>query len=151
METRRCPACGRQFEPRAQSPRQHYCSDPACQRERRRRWQRERLRADPDYRDNQARAQQRWRARHPEYWREYRRRHPAYVEGNRRAQRQRNRGRGVPEPPPAAIANMDASAAISPVPSGTYRLQAVDASGVAKMDVWMVKIVPVSDSCAIRG
>ena len=151
METRRCVACGRRFEPRAQSPRQHYCSDPACQRERRRRWQRERRRSDRDYRENQARAQQRWRSRHPEYWREYRRRHPEYVDRNRSAQRRRNRRRGVPAPHPASIAKMDASAGISPVHSGTYRLQAVDASGIAKMDAWTVKIDVLSDGCAIRG
>jgi hypothetical protein len=151
MEKRRCLACGGLFDPRAQNPQQQYCSDPACQRERRRRWQRERLRADPDYRDNQARAQQRWRARHPEYWREYRRRHLEYVEGNRNAQRRRNRRRGVAEPPAATIAKMDASAGISPVPSGTYRLQAVDASGIAKMDAWTVRIAVLSEACAIRG
>ena len=151
METRHCLACGRTFQPRAQNPRQQYCSNPACQRERRRRWQRERLRADPDYRDNQARAQQRWRSRHPGYWREYRRRHPEYVEGNRSAQRRRNRRRGVPESPAGVSANMDASAGISPVPSGTYRLQAVDASGLAKMDAWTVRIAVLSEACAIRG
>ena len=131
METRRCEACGEGFHPRAQNPQQHYCSARACQRERRRRWQREKRRSDPDYRDNQARAQQHWRERHPQYWREYRRRHPEYVEGNRNAQRRRNRRRGVPEPPAATIAKMDASEGISPVPSGTYRLQPVDASGIA--------------------
>ena len=151
METRRCLACGGLFHPRAQNPQQQYCSDPACQRERRRRWQRERRRADPDYRDNQARAQQRWRALHPEYWREYRRRHPEYVDRNRSAQRRRNRRRGVPAPHPASIAKMDASAGISPVPSGTYRLQPVDASGIAKMDAWTVRIVVLSEGCAIRG
>ena len=151
METRRCLACGGLFHPRAQNPQQQYCSDPACQRERRRRWQRERRRSDRDYRENQARAQQRWRSRHPEYWREYRRRHPEYVDRNRSAQRRRNRRRGVPEPHPASIAKMDASAGISPVPSGTYRLQAVDASGIAKMDAWTVKIDVLSDGCAIRG
>ena len=43
---------------------QRFCSTPACQRERRRR---EHLRGDADYRDNQARAQAKWRVGHPDY------------------------------------------------------------------------------------
>ena len=54
---RRCAACGRLFELQPQLPEQSYCSAPACQRERRKLWQRERLATDPDYQANQARAQ----------------------------------------------------------------------------------------------
>jgi len=144
MEMRRCLACGQLFRPRGQNPQQHYCSDPACQRERRRRWQREKLRSDPDYQDNQARAQQLWRASHPEYWREYRRRHPEYTERNRSAQRQRNRRGRAPEPRARPIAKRDASGAISQVPSGTYLLRRMDPSGIAKRDAWTVEIAVLS-------
>ena len=54
---RLCLACGNSFHPLLRVPNQRYCSAAACQRERRRRWQRRRLRVDADYRDNQARAQ----------------------------------------------------------------------------------------------
>lgn len=37
-------------------------------RERRRQWQRLKLRIDPDYQDNQTRAQQAWTRRNPDYW-----------------------------------------------------------------------------------
>lgn len=74
---RLCLACGNPFHPLLRVPNQRYCSAAACQRERRRRWQRRRLRVDADYRDNQARAQSNWRARHPDYWRQYRATHPA--------------------------------------------------------------------------
>ena len=40
MERRRCAACGGAFRPRSQVPDQKYCSASACQRARRRRWQR---------------------------------------------------------------------------------------------------------------
>jgi len=33
---------------------------------------------DPDYHDNQSRAQRAWQKRNPDYWREYRREHPQY-------------------------------------------------------------------------
>ena len=52
METKTCNACGHHFTPRPQNPNQTYCTDPACQRERRRRWQQQKRRDDADYRDN---------------------------------------------------------------------------------------------------
>ena len=69
MGRKRCAACGDGFTPCRHVPNQQYCSKPACQRERRRRWQRAKLKQDPDYRSNQAAAQRRWRECHPHYWR----------------------------------------------------------------------------------
>ncbi len=56
MEKRRCPACHKLFHPRPQSPGQTFCSGAPCQRERKRRWQKARRAADPDYRDNDVQA-----------------------------------------------------------------------------------------------
>ena len=69
MERRRCAACEQAFRPRAQSPGPLYCGQAACQRERRRRWQRSKRQRDEDYRANQARAQRIWAADHRDYWR----------------------------------------------------------------------------------
>ncbi len=147
MAKRRCAACGCLFEPRRNVPHQRYCSERACQRTRRRRWQRQKLKSDADYRANQAAAQRRWRARHPQYWRAYRKRHPQYTADNRKRQRERNRRRrlagSVPSPPP--IANMDAYSSQQPVRSGTYRLVPVAAPGVAKMDAYLVKMHLLSE------
>ena len=108
MGRKRCAACGDGFTQRRNVPSQQYCSKSECQRERRRRWQREKLRQDPDYRANQAAAQGRWRERHPDYWRKYRQAHPEYTARNRAQQRERNRhrGRGATEPLAAPIAKM---------------------------------------------
>jgi hypothetical protein len=140
MEHRRCAACGRGFRPRSQVPQQRYCSEAACQRERRRVWQREKRASDADYRENQVRAQRAWAARHREYWRDYRRRHEASRERNREAVRvqQRERRRR------ARFAKMAASRSEKAVPSGTYRLVPAAAEGFAKMDAWMVKITLLS-------
>jgi len=116
--TRLCLACGSAFHPLLQVPNQRYCSAAACQRERRRRWQREHLRSDADYRDNQARAQARWRVRHPDYWRQYRSTHHAYRERNCSMQRTRNAQRNS-----SPVANMDASAPLRPLASGFYILR----------------------------
>jgi hypothetical protein len=143
MATRRCAACGCLFEPRRNVSGQRYCSKRACQRTRRRRWQKAKLTADADYRANQAAAQRRWQERHPDYWRGYRERHPQAAQRNREQQRQRNRRRrsAYPGPAsPAAFAKMDAYGGETPVPSGTYRLVPVTPAGVAKMDAYLVEM-----------
>ena len=117
MQSRRCTACGHAFRPRPQVPQQKYCPTSDCQRERRRFWQKVKRESDPDYRDNQARAQQAWLERNPDYWREYRRTHPEYRERNRLLQRERNDQRTK-----SLIARMDGSMPELPLTSGIYRI-----------------------------
>jgi hypothetical protein len=93
MAKRHCAACQKVFEPHPHVPAQQYCSAPDCQKVRRRRWQQHKLKSDPDYRDNQARAQRQWQQDHPDYWRTYRQGHPDYTARNRNRQRQRNQKR----------------------------------------------------------
>jgi hypothetical protein len=139
MGIKHCAACGQSFRPRPQAPNQSYCSAHACQRERRRRWQRAKLQSDPDYRDNQSSAQRAWLDRNPDYWREYREAHPDYVERNRNRQRtRRTLTKTIP------VAKMDVSMPLQALPSGVYCLQRVVAPGVAKMDAWIVEITVVS-------
>ena len=139
---KRCAACDDLFTPRRNVPNQEFCSKPECQRERRRRWQREKLKQDPDYRANQAAAQKRWGERNPEYWRHYRQAHPEYTARNREKQRERNRRRrqAAPDPSPPMIAKMDEYQDKKAVASGTYRLIPVTAPGIAKMDEYLVKM-----------
>jgi hypothetical protein len=146
MADRRCLSCGLKFRPCPQTPRQLYCSEAACQRERRRRWQREKQRSDADYRDNQRRAQRAWAAKHSGYWRDWRDRHPEYCERNRARQRLRNRRRSA-----GAIAKMNASAADLRVPSGVYRLVPAMEGTIAKMDAWTVKIAVITGPYAGAG
>ncbi len=148
MGKRRCAACGGLFVPRRNVPQQRYCAKQACQRTRRRRWQRQKLKADADYRANQAAGQRRWRERHPEYWRSYRQHHPAYTARNRAQQSERNqrRRKGATGPSPPPIANMDVCEVEKPVVSGTYRLIPVTPPGIAKMDAYLVKMQVISDA-----
>jgi len=69
MTKLRCMHCDICFTPAPQVPSQAYCSKPGCQKERRRQWQKNKLQTDPDYRDNQARAQKAWTDKNPNYWR----------------------------------------------------------------------------------
>ncbi len=116
---------------------QRYCSDKACQRERKRLWQKQKRAEDSAYRANQLDANKKWREKNPAYWRNYRKRHPEYVARNRELQRERNRRRRHGSGP---IAKMDASAGKSPVVTGHYQLVPLGSGTVAKMDAINVKI-----------
>lgn len=87
---RPCPYCGRSFFPSRFRPQQRVCSDPACQRRRRRDYHRDRLDSDPEYRQICRDSQKKWQEDHPDYPRQYRSRNPSYVERNRTQQRQRD-------------------------------------------------------------
>jgi len=147
MEKSRCGACRKLFHPRPQSPGQKFCSEAGCQRERKRRWQKARRAADPDYRDNDVQANRQWRRRHPEYWRAYRGEHPQSVIGNRDKQRQRDRARGR-EPPQRPLggdlANEDVSILPFPIATGTYRMISVTGGDLANENACLVKIALLS-------
>jgi len=147
MEKRRCAACRKLFHPRPQCPEQKFCSGAACQRERKRRWQKARRAADPDYRDNDVQANRQWRSRHRAYWRSYRRQHPQSVIANRDKQRERDRSKGLqaPRPPsPPQLANEDASMLPFPVETGTYRMIPVTGGDLANENACLVKIALLS-------
>lgn len=133
MIVRKCLGCGTPFTPRPQSPHQQYCSSPSCQRCRRAAWQRARRHNDPDYRDNQFRAQAAWAKRHPEYWKAYRKLHPEYSARNREQQAERSTMK--------ALAKMDVCGPPVLNPGGLYLLAPVyDSTLWRKMDAWVVRI-----------
>jgi hypothetical protein len=146
MEKRRCACCRKLFHPRAQSPDQKLCSTDACQRERKRRWQKSKRACDVDYRVNDALANKQWRSRHPGYWREYRRKNPCSVIRNRDKQHERDRSRRSKSPPALTdastrhLANEDASNSLSRLETGTYRIIPVTRPHLANEDACLVKI-----------
>jgi hypothetical protein len=147
MEQRRCAGCHKLFHPRPQCPDQRFCSAAECQRERKRRWQKARRAADPDYRDNDVQASRQWRSANPDYWREYRRKHPRYVTGNRQRQRERDRANRRNRAAAAAkpdLANEDASSLSAPLETGTYRMIPVTGGNLANEDACLVKIAVLS-------
>ena len=146
-ESRSCAGCKEHFHPRPQSPKQQFCSESICQKERRRRWQAAKRQNDPDYRENQARAQAKWAKANRSYWSDYRERHPDYVKRNRERQRERDTRRRVT----SVLAKSDAWAPETGVPSGIYRLSRVTGDELAKSDAWMVRITDVSRPCAATG
>jgi hypothetical protein len=127
-----CPHCGRKFLPHPAVLNQEYCSNADCQKARKRKWQKEKLKSDPDYRENQAAAQKAWCKRNRDYWKEYRKRNHDYREKNRLRQRERNRQRRM-------IAKMDEHHAKTLLPSGRYRLVPLYGK-IAKMDALIVEL-----------
>jgi len=125
---------------------QQYCSNPQCQKARKRRWQKEKLLKDSDYQANQAEAQRQWRSRNKDYWREYRRKNPAYTEKNRLDQRERNRRRRSG----SGIAKMDEQKVKTLIPSGRYRLVPFCNPGIAKMDELIVQLAVISGDCGFQ-
>jgi hypothetical protein len=140
---KRCLCCKRAVIAHPAVAHQRYCSDPECQKARKRNWQKEKLAKDPDYRANQADAQRQWRSRNRGYWREYRSEHPAYTEANRIGQRERNRRRRGG----SGIAKMDEQKGKTVIRSGRYRLLPLEGGGIAKMDELIVEIGVIPEGC----
>jgi hypothetical protein len=135
MDSKHCVACGQSFRPRPQVPHQAYCSASSCQRTRKKQWQQNKLQVDPDYQENQDRAQKAWHQRNPGYYRQYRASHPDYAARNRSQQHTRNT-----KTKPSHIAKMDVSNRLDTLPSGLYQVRLVSGSVIAKMDVWIVEL-----------
>jgi len=142
-----CLCCKKRFYPHPAVRDQRYCSEPGCQKTRKRKWQKEKLANDSDYRANQAEAQRQWRSRNKDYWKQYRKRNPAYMERNRMGQKERNRRRRSG----SGIAKMDELTGKSVIRSGRYRLIPLCNPEIANMDELIVEIGIISDGCNVEG
>jgi hypothetical protein len=91
MRERRCRYCQKAFQISKFRPLQTVCGEAACQRQRRTDYHREKIAADPDYRDVCRDSPRKWRARNSGYWRQYRAEHPDTVARNRERQRLRDK------------------------------------------------------------
>lgn len=139
MEKKRCSSCRSLFYPCPKTPAQRYCSAPACRRERRRRWQKQKRQNDLDYRENQRQAQKSWYQRNADYWQHYREKMRHHKAGNSKSS-----GNPLKNSVNSPSVKMDASNVIFPFESGIYRLQMHSPNGDVKMDAWMVKITVIS-------
>ena len=91
MRERRCRYCQRSFQTSKFRPLQTVCSEVGCQRQRRADYHRGKIAADPEYRDVCRDSPRKWRARNPDYWRQYRSDHPDAAVRNREQQKLRDR------------------------------------------------------------
>jgi hypothetical protein len=127
MHSMLCACCGRPFLPDPRVKKQTYCSIPACQAARRKRWRQTQPRTSEVYLDNKARAQRAWLDRNPDYWRNYR--------GNSKGTREKQ---------------LSDSKIISAPLSGLYRIEFTPNLGAAKSDEWIAKISLVCHHCPCK-
>jgi hypothetical protein len=143
----RCAHCGCTIEWNPRIKNQRYCSNKVCQRARKTLWQKQKLAADPDYKQNQQDSQKLWCSKNRHYWSDYRRRNECYAERNRTLQKTRDSRRKRLKTN-LDLAKMDASEAVFSVKQGTYYLvpEASPWPGLAKMDALVQKVclIPVS-------
>ena len=81
-KTKICANCKCAFFPDIHLPNQVYCSAAKCQKIRKAKWMRSKLRYDKDYRDNKKMSQSKWCSKNQDYWKKYRKRtkHSEYNE-----------------------------------------------------------------------
>lgn len=126
-------------DPNPRIKNQTHCRAPACQRARKARWQREKMRTDSDYRENQMDAKDQWGRRNPGYWEKYRRKNEAYTQRNRELQKVRDAKRRA-----LRLAKMDASSGATSLNNNVYFLIHV-AGDLAKMDASIHRVVIIPD------
>lgn len=137
-----CQGCNQE---KPQNPRlkgtQKFCNDPACQRVRKRQWQKKKLATDAVYRLQQYELLKAWRKNYPldRYQHQYRLNHPKYVEQNRQRQRIRNRKRRE------VIVKMDT---LNKMESYTYLLTPCEPEKIVKMDALRVKLTVLNEVTA---
>jgi hypothetical protein len=142
MNTFICQGCNQE---KIQNPRlkgaQKFCGNPACQKVRKRQWQKNKLATDALYRMQQHESLQAWRKNYPldRYQHQYRLRHPEYVEQNRKRQRIRNRRRRE------LIVKMDT---LNQMESYTYLLTPCEPEKIVKMDALRVKLTVLNEVTA---
>ncbi len=120
--------CRSLFIPNPRVKNHRYCDKEDCQRVRKRRWQRQKMKADPQYHVDQLESQQCWIEQNPDCWQRYRNQKPEYVERNRLLQKLRDQKRRAKN-----LAKMDALRQESDVKAGSYYL-IPDTTDLAKMD-----------------
>jgi len=143
----RCACCHELFVPRNKN--QVFCSRNQCQRFRKNKWQKDKIRSDEAYHESQVDAMRLWRAKNPDYMREYREKHPFYTKHNREQQKQR-RKTGSQKPlllQNSEVVKMDATKHSFPIMTGTYTLAP---SGVVKMDAITVQLTVLQGVTSLR-
>jgi hypothetical protein len=143
MSNLRCINCSELFERIPQVPNQVYCCKVACQKERRREWQKQKRKVDQDYKDNQYRAQRAWADRNPDYWRNHRENARNSTEASDLEKNKSNEvhKKKVPQHP----GNKLRKPTWNGIEEGVFVLKVLD-KPKHKMDVWIIELTKFDDS-----
>jgi len=138
-ETFCCCGCGRL---KLKSPRhknQNYCGMPACQQARKRQWEREKQKNDPDYRFNRKAGYHRRHQKNRDYWTKRR-------QSKNPMERTTKNQESEPKIPPfePVFAQTDASES-----SNDQRLQGLPSSQSAQTDASFIERIIISNGCLV--
>jgi hypothetical protein len=148
---RTCLHCKNHFRPSKFHHNQNYCNNKECQRARKALWQKNKIKEDSAYKDNQKDALHCWREKNPSYYRDYRKNHPEYTDRNRKKSRERSQKQGYRTKTSPALqqkqdfAKMDVALSQLPIKSGRYKLLPIETAGFAKMDAAIVQLIVIQD------
>jgi hypothetical protein len=151
---RRCQHCGCLFEVCNKVKKHEFCNKKECQKARKRKWQRDKMNNDANYRKDQKIAQEDWRNNNPDYWKNYRRDNQEYTDRNREQQQIRDRvkkAKSAPAEKSGPIAKMDALMPERAILSGKYQLVPIMPDMIAKMDALIVEINMISNNYTYPG
>lgn len=137
---KRCKNCRRFLDLNSHVKKHEYCKRKACQRVRKRCWQRQKMSRDPDYRENQKNAQIKWCENNPDYWGKYRQEHEKYLQHNRDLQKKRDANRRVRH-----LAKMDVSSDKTQIKISGYYYIIPASSDLAKKDVSAQKVLLIPE------
>lgn len=84
---KRCEICHQWFSPHPRAPHQRCCSNPACQKKRKVRANKNWNQKNPGYGKGRKLKIRAWAKEYPDYWRKYRKEHPDYAARDNRRRR----------------------------------------------------------------
>lgn len=143
MSKLRCIHCNALFTPAPQVPNQIYCSKTGCQKARRQQWQKSKLQSDPDYRDNQSRAQKAWSEKNPDYWRQ---RHQSKSDYENSSTSKPHPQAGDAGNPSVKMDSLDQPQPLhQALQDGVFRLKVLAQPDGVKMDVWIVELSSIHE------
>jgi len=146
-----CVHCKSHFRPSKYHQNQHYCNNKECQQARKALWQKNKIKDDLSYKENQKDATRCWNNKNPSYYRDYRKTHPDYADKNRKKSRERyqKQRNGVITRSDLRqeqdFAKMDVASSQLPIISGRYKLLPLGSADFAKMDAAIVQLVVIKE------
>lgn len=157
MSQDNCEHCQQPFQRYKNRKDQRYCGKPECQKARKSKWKRDRIKKDAAFRAYHNQTNKDWRKMSLGYWKKYRKDNPEKTERNRILQRVRNQKRRLKTKVgkatgqvPKSIAKVDASELIAKVDAlKSNNHQAFNefwiVPVIAKVDVLKAHILFISD------
>lgn len=143
MNAKICIHCRKSYKPNPRVKNQQYCREKACQRARRRSWQREKMVKDPAYKENQRRCWQNWYDENHSYMKEYRANNPGYVDRNVQLQSIRDLKKRKDKTSKILVKMDSLAKKFYSRRGGYFKVIGYGVRNLVKMDSLIVKLIPL--------